>query len=123
MFIYSQPCSDESINFQLQVNATDLGVPDPCMASRSANVKITVTRNEFAPVFSENGQYQATINEDLSNNNRVTGVQARDNDQRVCSLYTLLYYVPASVLSQHLFTAFVSVESYSIHVYILILLS
>ena len=60
-----------------------MGEPEPCLANRPATVKIQVIRNEFSPVFSENGQYSAKIDETLGNNLRVSSVRANDRDQRV----------------------------------------
>ena len=71
--------------YQIRVAATDLGQPRSCQADRNATVKVQVTRNENPPVFEKEGQYSASIKEDLGTNNRVTSVKAADRDTRVCT--------------------------------------
>lgn len=64
------------------MRATDLS-PTPCTSENNATVTINVRRNERSPVFAEDGMYEATVREDLGENNRVTAVRARDDDAQV----------------------------------------
>ena len=68
--------------FQILVRATD-GSPMPCNSESNATVTVNVRRNEKAPVFEKEGQYEVTIREDLRENNRVTSIRASDGDSQV----------------------------------------
>jgi len=61
----------------------DHGDPIPCESKRNATVNIKVFRNLNPPVFSEEGLYKVTINENHGINNRVTQVRAQDKDKKV----------------------------------------
>ncbi len=65
------------------MRAVDLSAT-PCAAENNATVTVNVRRNEKSPVFErEGGLYEASVKEDLGENNRVTTVRARDNDSQV----------------------------------------
>ena len=64
------------------MRATDSS-PTPCASESNATVTVNVRRNERDPVFENDGQYTVTIKEDLSENNRVTSLRARDGDSQV----------------------------------------
>lgn len=63
--------------------AEDQAIPDPCLATRNASVRVRVYRNLITPTFTENGQFAVTINEDQSVDSRVLSLRADDQDIRV----------------------------------------
>ena len=65
------------------MSVTDKGQPVACTASKNATVDVRVFRNLLDPIFSNDGLYKQTINEDVDVASRVTSVQANDRDQKV----------------------------------------
>ena len=66
---------------QLLVTVTDSGIP---AKSAEQEVTIKVTRDEFAPVFTEGAPYTADIvNEDRGVGSRVFQFSASDDDRKV----------------------------------------
>ncbi|XP_035826841.1 protocadherin Fat 4, partial [Aplysia californica] len=72
---------DNNIQYQLTVQAVDQGVPAPLIASPSAQVNITVIRNQFSPVF-QNTPYQRTVLQGSNVGTSVFQVTATDDDLR-----------------------------------------
>ncbi|WAQ96421.1 FAT4-like protein [Mya arenaria] len=66
-------------NFQFEVTLSDQGQPQSRTALDRATVTVTVTRNEFSPLFF-NSTYYTTILESTSIGNSVMTVSAQDQD-------------------------------------------
>ena len=65
------------------VQLSDLGEPEPCITSRNGTVQIRVIRNENAPLFTKEGQYEAEIDEDARVDSKVVEIDATDKDSKV----------------------------------------
>ena len=74
---------DATKQYTVLISATDLGLPDACASERNATVNVRVARNEHAPVFSDDGRYERSINEDTDVMSVVTTVRASDRDDKV----------------------------------------
>ncbi|GFR89571.1 protocadherin Fat 4 [Elysia marginata] len=97
--------TDTNTLYTLTVQAQDLGVPAPLIASPSAIVNINVLRNQFAPVFI-NTPYQSTIQPGTTPGTNIFTVTATDSDLR--TPYNLVSY---SIISGQVGSNFFSISS------------